>query len=160
MAATLSIGLTFAIFLLAAHLALNRFGPMLSSAEFAQKIQQLRDSGAAAPDSQVLLYGDQAFGSSIPFYLHRRVLLVDGRTTSMYFGSTFPDAPPIFLTHEQLLASWGTGPRKLLFIPMERREEVNALLGSRQILLLERSGKALVTDRPVVTSLAIPSPHA
>ena len=146
-AATLSIVLTSAVFLVAAHIALVRFAPMLSSQVFAARIQQLERSGSG-PD-EILIYGDQSFGSSLPFYLNRSVLLVDGRTTSMQFGSTFPDAPPIFLTHAQLLALWGSGPRKILFVPLEERDEVDHLLGTPQIVLAETSGKALITDRPL-----------
>ena len=100
-------------------------------------------------DTQVLLYGDQSYGSSIPFYLGRVVYLVEGRSTSMLFGSTFPDAPPIFLTHDDLLRGWGTGPRKILFVPLEKRDEVDGLLGSNKVLIAETSGKALFTDRPL-----------
>jgi hypothetical protein len=67
----------------------------------------------------------------------------------MLFGSTFPDAPHIFLTHEELLNGWGKGPRKILFVPLEKRDDVDQLLGSRKILLKEASGKALYTDRPL-----------
>jgi hypothetical protein len=96
-----------------------------------------------------MLYGDQAYGSSIPFYLGRDVSLVEGRSTSMLFGSTFPDAPHIFLTDADLLAGWGNGERKLLFIPLEKRDVVDKILGPRQVLLEETSGKALITDRPL-----------
>ena len=144
-----AIALTSAVFLTAAHIALVRFAPMLSSQSFAATIQSLERSGRISPQNEVLIFGDQAFGSSIPFYLDRRVDLVDGRTTSMLFGSTFRDAPPIFLTHDQLLAQWGHGPRKLLFVPLEQRNAVDHLLGTRQIVLQETSGKALITDRPI-----------
>jgi 4-amino-4-deoxy-L-arabinose transferase-like glycosyltransferase len=147
LASTLTVALTSTVFLIAAHIALVRFAPMLSSQDFAARIQQLEQSDSA-PD-QVLIYGDQSFGSSLPFYLNRQVLLVDGRTTSMQFGSTFPDAPAIFVTHAQLLAQWGSGPRKILFVPLERRDEVDHLLGPHQIVLAETSGKALITDRPL-----------
>ena len=147
--AILTIALTSTIFLIAAHIALVRFSPMLSSANFAETIQSLEDTHRISPTTQVLLYGDQAYGSSIPFYLDRHVLLVDGRSTSMLFGSTFPDAPPIFLTPADLLAQWGTGPRKLLFVPLEKRDTVDQLLGPRQIILQQTSGKALITDRPL-----------
>ncbi len=146
-----AVALTSAVFLTAAHIALVRFAPMLSSQSFAATIQSLERSGRISPRNEVLIFGDQAFGSSIPFYLHRRVDLVDGRTTSMLFGSTFRDAPPIFLTHDQLLAQWGRGPRKLLFVPLEQRDAVDHLLGTRQIVLQETSGKALITDRPIDT---------
>ena len=147
--AILAVALTSTTFLVAAHIALVRFSPMLSSANFAETIQTLERTHQISPDNVVLLYGDQAYGSSIPFYLNRRVFLVDGRSTSMLFGSTFPDAPPIYLTPANLLAQWGTGPRKLLFVPLEKRDTVDQLLGPNQIILQQTSGKALITDRPL-----------
>jgi hypothetical protein len=147
--AILTVAATSTVFLAAAHIAFVRFNPMLSSANFAQTIQTLEHTGQVSPNNVILIFGDQAFGSSIPFYLDRRVELVDGRTTSMLFGSTFPDAPPIFLTSADLLAQWGHGPRKLLFVPLEQRDAVDHLLGTHQIILQQTSGKALITDRPL-----------
>jgi 4-amino-4-deoxy-L-arabinose transferase-like glycosyltransferase len=151
--AIFSIAATSSVFLIAAHIAFVRFNPMLSSVNFADTIQTLERANQISPNTIVLIYGDQAFGSSIPFYLNRQVELVDGRTTSMLFGSTFPDAPPIFLTSTDLLAQWGRGPRKLLFVPLEKRGDIDQLLGSRQIILQQTSGKALITDRPLASSL-------
>ena len=149
-ASTVSIGITSAIFLVAAHIAFIRFGPMLSSQHLAATIQTLERTGAVSSNSEILLFGDQAYGSSIPFYLGRTVSLVDGRSSSMLFGSSFPDAPHIFLTPADLLAQWGSGPRKILFVPLEKRDQAETLLhGERAVLLAEISGKALVTDRPL-----------
>ena len=146
LASTISLVLTSTMFLMAAHVALGRFAPLLSSFNFAQRIAAIeRDQPLQA--NEVLLYGDQAYGSSIPFYLGRQVELVDGRSTSMLFGSSFPDAPPIFLSPDDLLARWGKGRRKLLFVPAEKRPDVDRLLGSRQFVLMESSGKELITDR-------------
>jgi 4-amino-4-deoxy-L-arabinose transferase-like glycosyltransferase len=149
LAATTAIALTMAVFLIAAHIAFARFAPMLSSKNFAETIQQLEANHAISSQNKVLLYGDQAYGSSIPFYLGRDVSLVDGRSTSMLFGSTFSDAPPIFLTPQDLLTTWGKGDRKILFVPIEKRDEVDQLLGNNKILLKESSGKSLYTDRPL-----------
>jgi 4-amino-4-deoxy-L-arabinose transferase-like glycosyltransferase len=148
-ASTATIALTSAIFLIAAHIAFARFAPMLSSQNFVATIEHLEATHAISPGNQVLLYGDQSDGSSIPFYLGRTVSLVEGRSSSMLFGSTFPDVPPIFLTSNDLLALWGKGQRKILFVPLEKRDEVDHLLGNRPILLQETSGKALFTDRPL-----------
>jgi hypothetical protein len=159
-AATTAVALTSAVFLAAAHIALVRFTPMLSSKDFAQRVQKLESTGQISRDNTLLLFGDQAYGSSIPFYLNRPLdnpaLLVDGRSSSMLFGSTFPDSQQLFLTPTQLLAQWGNGKRKLLFVPLERRDDVNRLLAGRQFLLKETSGKALITDRPL--DLAFNSP--
>ncbi len=149
LAATAAIALTSATFLIAASIAFARFAPMLSSKSFAETIQQLESTHAISPENEVLLYGDQAYGSSIPFYLGREVYLVEGRSTSMLFGSTFPDAPPIFLTAQDLTHTWGKGARKILFVPIEKRDEVDHLLGNNKLLLKESSGKVLYTDRPL-----------
>jgi len=149
LAATTAIAFTSAAFLFAAHLALGRFAPMLSSENLATKIQTLQTTRRIAPDTQLMLFGDQAYGSSISFYLGRQVYLVNARSSSMLFGSTFPDCPPVFLTSPQLLAGWGTGPRKIVFVPIETRGEFEALLGRNQIVIAESSGKALFTDRPL-----------
>ncbi len=154
LAATSTVALTAATFLVAAHIALARFAPMLSSEDMAQTILRLERTGKIARDSTLLLFGDQAYGSSIPFYLNRPLtqpaLLVDGRSSSMLFGSTFPDAQTLFLTPAQLTAEWGHGPRKILFIPIERRGEAERLLAPfHPTLLQETSGKLLLTDRPL-----------
>ncbi|MDE1176191.1 MAG: glycosyltransferase family 39 protein [Edaphobacter sp.] len=149
LASTTAIALTSTVFLVAAHIALIRFAPMLSSSSFADRIIELENDHAVGTDSKIMLYGDQSYGSSIAFYLGRMVYLVDGRSTSMLFGSTFPDAPPIFLTGEDLVHQWGTGTRKILFVPLEKRDDVDRLLGNNKIVLKEASGKALFTDRPL-----------
>jgi 4-amino-4-deoxy-L-arabinose transferase-like glycosyltransferase len=150
LAATSAIAVTSATFLVAAHIALIRFGPMLSSQPLAARIADLRSTHAIAPDTRVMLYGDQSYGSSIAFYLGEQLPLVEGRSSSMIFGSSFPDAPHIFLTNADLIGGWGTGPRKLIFVPLERRDALDRVLPvSLQIVLAETSGKALITDRPL-----------
>jgi 4-amino-4-deoxy-L-arabinose transferase-like glycosyltransferase len=159
LASLLSVAATSSVIMVAAHLALVRFTPLLSSFDFAHRIQQMEATGLAAPGSTVLLYGDQAEGSSIPFYLGHPVFLVDGRSTSMLFGSTLPNAPNLFLTHDQLRSAWGTGPRHLLFVPEDQRAAVDALLPQSRYLVMEESGKALFTDRPPAPSQPQPPPR-
>ena len=77
----------------------------------------------------------------------------------MLFGSTFPDAPPLFLTPQQLQSTWAQGPRKILFVPLELRDQVDQLLGSHKLLLRETSGKALFTDRPLDSSDSMKAPQ-
>jgi hypothetical protein len=99
---TAALGMT--LFLVAAHIALGRFGPYHSSRGLAQKIAAQEHPGAS-----VMIYGDQAFGSSLLFYLHTPIKLVEGRTTSMWFGSTFPDAPQIYMTNADSCSKNGLG---------------------------------------------------
>jgi 4-amino-4-deoxy-L-arabinose transferase-like glycosyltransferase len=163
---TLSLAFTAAIFLIAAHIALVRFQPMLSSKAFADTINRLTAANPA--DAELLLYGDQADGSSVTFYTGRRALLIHGRTwyfepdpannggstdlfgSSMIWGSDYPDAPHIFLSDRDLLALWGHGKRKFLFVPGDYYQHVRALLGDDHLFeLQELSDKTLYTDRPL-----------
>lgn len=141
-ASTWVLGLGMAIFLIAAHIALGRFGPYLSSKDLAQKI-----SAQARPEDQLMIYGDQAFGSSLLFYLQRPIELVEGRTTSMWFGSTFPDAPKIYLSDADLLQGWNGARRIFLFVPPHLKARVDSLL-PRRTVVAETSGKYVYSNRP------------
>ena len=137
---TMAIGMT--VFLVAAHIALGRFGPYLSSKDLAQKIATQEH-----PGDRVMIYGDQAFGSSVLFYLQRPVELVEGKTTSMWFGSTFPDAPKIYLTSEDLQRDWTGTDRIFLFVPEHLKAKVDALLPKR-FVVAEESGKYVYSNKP------------
>jgi 4-amino-4-deoxy-L-arabinose transferase-like glycosyltransferase len=131
-----------AVFLVAAHIALGRFGPYLSSKELAQEI-----AARARPDDKVMIYGDQAFGSSLLFYLRRPIDLVEGRTTSMWFGSTFADAPKIYLSDEDLRRDWAGSGRVFLFVPPYEKARVDGLLPGK-FVVAELSGKYVYSNQP------------
>ena len=141
-AATWAMAGGMAVFLIAAHIALGRFGPYLSSKELAQQI-----AARARPQDQVMIYGDQAFGSSLLFYLQRPIELVEGQTTSMWFGSTFPDAPKIYLTDADLQRDWSASGRIFLFVPSHLKSKVDALLPNR-VVIAEVSGKYVYSNQP------------
>ncbi len=140
-AATWAMAVGMAVFLVAAHIALGRFGPYLSSKQLAQEI-----AARARTEDRVMIYGDQAFGSSLLFYLQRPVELVEGRTTSMWFGSTFPDAPKIYLTDADLQRDWNGPNRVFLFVPEHLKPKVDSLLPNR-VVVAEVSGKFVYSNR-------------
>jgi 4-amino-4-deoxy-L-arabinose transferase-like glycosyltransferase len=142
-AATLAMALTMGLFLVAAHIALDRFDPYLSSKVIADRIAQ-----QAHPSDQIMIYGDQAFGSSLLFYLRRPIDLVNGRTTSMWFGSTYPDAPKIFLEDSDLLHAWNSPTRVFLFVPAYERAKVDSLIPAQKFIAAESSGKIVYSNRP------------
>jgi hypothetical protein len=153
-AATVSVGLTSAVFLVAAHIAFARFQPMLSSRQLANTI--LHDG---TPADEFVIYGDQSDASSVVFYTHRffghPALLVMERCSqhsngsSLLWGSCYPDAPDIFLNEAQLAAQWGSGPRHWLFAQDENRSKVEQLLAGRLIPVQTIADKTLWTDRPL-----------
>jgi len=141
-AATWVLGAGLAVFLVAAHIALGRFGPYLSSKDLAREI-----GARARPEDKVMIYGDQAFGSSLLFYLRRPVDLVEGRTTSMWFGSTFADAPKIYLSDADLQRDWAGSGRVFLFVPPHQKGRVDGVLPAK-FVIAELSGKYVYSNRP------------
>jgi len=141
-AATWVLAAGMAVFLAAAHIALDRFGPYLSSKQLAQDI-----AARARHGDKVMIYGDQAFGSSLLFYLRRPIDLVEGRTTSMWFGSTFADAPNIFLSAADLQRVWAGSGRVFLFVPPHQKARVDDLLQAK-FVIAELSGKYVYSNQP------------
>jgi 4-amino-4-deoxy-L-arabinose transferase-like glycosyltransferase len=142
-AATWTTAATMAVFLIAAHIALVRFDPFLGSRIMARQI-----SPELRPADRVMIYGDQSFGSSLLFYLRRPIELVNGNTTSMWWGSTYPDAPRIFLDDEDLLRAWNSPERVFLFVPQHERAKVEALLPGPLSIVSEASGKVIFANHP------------
>jgi len=137
-----ALGAGMAVVLVAAHIAFGRFGNYLSSARLAGEI-----ATRSQASDRVMIYGDQAFGSSLLFYLRRPVELVNGRTTSMWFGSTYPDAPKIFLDDASLMRQWTASERIFLFVTAEQKKTVEKLL-PRHYVVAELSGKTIYSNQP------------
>jgi len=95
-----------------------------------------------------MIYGDQSFGSSLLFYLRRPIELVNGNTTSMWWGSTYPDAPHIFLSDQDLQHAWNSSDRVFLFVPQHERAKVEALLPGPLHIASEVSGKVIYSNHP------------
>ncbi len=153
-AATVSVAVTAAIFLIAAHIAFARFEPMLSSKQLADTI--LRNGSSS---DSFIIFGDQSDASSVVFYTHdflRRPAYIvvepcspHGAGSSLLWGSCYPDAPKIFLSEDQLVAMWGKGERKWLFAQDANQSKAEQLLAGHLYPVQSIADKALWTDRPL-----------
>jgi 4-amino-4-deoxy-L-arabinose transferase-like glycosyltransferase len=154
-AATVSIALTFAVFLVAAHIAFARFDPMLGSKQFADTI--IRNG---SPADTFIIYGEHSDASSVVFYTHhffhgKPAMMViprcgqHGEGTPLLWGSCYPDAPDIFLSEDRLSKVWGTGERKWLFAQDQNQQKAESLLAGRLYAVQFLADKALWTDRPL-----------
>jgi len=141
-ASTWATAVTLGLFLIAAHIALVRFDPYLGSKVIAQDLAP--QLGAS---DHVVIYGDQAFGSSLLFYLKRPIELVNGKTTSMWWGSTYPDAPNIFIDDAELQRQWSSSTRVFLFVPQHERAHVDAAIPGQKFVVSEHSGKIVYSNR-------------
>jgi 4-amino-4-deoxy-L-arabinose transferase-like glycosyltransferase len=155
LAATVSIALTFTVFLIAAHIAFARFAPMLSSKPFADTIME-----KGTPADTFIIFGEQSDASSVVFYSHnffhgKPADLVlprcgqHGEGTPLLWGSCYPDAPDIFLSEDRLSKEWGTGERKWLFAQDVNQAKAESLLAGRLYPVQNLADKALWTDRPL-----------
>ncbi len=154
LAATTTLALTSAVFLIAAHIAFARFEPMLSSKPLADTIL-----AKGSPADSFIIYGDQSDASSVVFYthglLHKPAYVVlepcsaHGAGSSLLWGSCYPDAPKIFLSEDQLSKEWGKGERKWLFAQDTNEEKVEQLLAGRLYPVQSIADKTLWTDRPL-----------
>ncbi len=158
LAATISVALTSAVFLIAAHIAFVRFDPMLGSKWMADTIL-----AKGSPADTFIIFGEQSDASSVVFYTHRffggkPALMVlprcgqHGEGTTLLWGSCYPDTPDIFLSENKLSKIWGTGQRKWLFAQDINRQKAESLLGERLIFVQVLADKELWTDRPLPTA--------
>ena len=95
--------------LLATHRALAIFSPVLSSKVLAQEIERNWEPGAVIEDN-----GDYEAASSVNFYTHRQIRMLNGRCNNIWYGSKFPDAPPIFDDDTSFERLWNSDTRVFL----------------------------------------------
>ena len=129
--------------LLAAHEGLVRFNPILGSKSLAQVILAEQRTHPDAADL-ILVDGELTSGSTLLFYTGEPLHLVNGRRNGPWFGSFWPDAPPIFEDDASLLRLWD-GPARIFLLtadPLERRHQLpNARV------IASAGGKTLLVNR-------------
>ncbi len=144
-AANLTLAAFMTVILLAAHEGLVRFYPILGSKGLAQTITQAQQA-APHPDDLILIDGELTSGSTLIFYTGQQVHLINGRLNGLWYGSFWPDSPPIFETENSLHQLW-TGPRRIFLFtydPAARTREL-APYGATHILASE-GGKTVLTN--------------
>jgi 4-amino-4-deoxy-L-arabinose transferase-like glycosyltransferase len=131
-------------FLLAAHLGLQTFAPVLSSQQLAAVI---------APRLQasdlIVIHGEYEAASTLGFYLHRDDLhIFEGRSSNLWYGSFFPDAPKIFETQETLTALWSGPQRVYLWQDLKNDPGPVPPLPGQTFVITRSGGKEILSNRP------------
>ena len=108
------------LFIECAHISLRVFYPVLGSQPLAAAIQR-----TLQPGEEIICDGEYVNASSVNFYTGSQMLIYQGRINGLWFGSLFPDAPPIFLEGHQLEDVWA-GSRRIYFVTGDdkRKEEL------------------------------------
>ena len=148
-------------FLLAAHLGLQTFAPVLTSAQLAEAI-----APQVHPNDLICIHGEYEAGSTLAFYLQRPntyaaqassaplapatnfIHILEGRSSNLWYGSFVPDAPKIFDTPQTLAAKW-QGPQRI-FLWQSLTDPPNQLpaLPGPVYILVKSGGKEIVSNQP------------
>jgi len=124
-----------------AHTGFVIFSPVLSSKVLAQAIDAHWQPGAV-----IEINGDYEAASSINFYTHRQMRILNGRRNNIWYGSTFPDAPQIFDDAQSFEKLWRSQQRVLMWTA---EDEVPSYVKSAGYCQLAKwGGKLVLTNEP------------
>jgi 4-amino-4-deoxy-L-arabinose transferase-like glycosyltransferase len=143
-AATLALATGAFAFLIAAHQGLVIFSPTLTSQQLAAAIApQLK------PQDMVAIHGEYEAGSTLGFYLRRNDLhIVEGRSSNLWYGSFFPDAPKIFETQESIARKWSGPQRIFLWQDPSDAERPILALPAPVFVIANSGGKQILSNQP------------
>jgi hypothetical protein len=77
------------------------------------------------------------------FYLEREVRILNGRSSNLWYGSFFPDAPKIFDDDISFAKLW-TGPQRVFLFSSEENVPEIAIKGR---VIGESGGKVVLSNR-------------
>ena len=127
------------VFLVAAHMGLTIFAPVLSSQKLAEAIAPM-----VQPNNMVCINDEYEAGSTLGFYLKRdNIHIWHGRSSNLWYGSFFTDAPDIFETDETMRMRW-TGPQRIFL--WTDPAKLPALPGKTYVIT-EGGGKEIVSNK-------------
>ena len=148
-----ALALSSLVLLHAAHWAMGRFEPYLSSRPLAEAYRR-------SPPGQLVLDHEYYAFSSVVFYTNQPILLLNGRKNNIEYGSNAPGAPDIFLADGDLPARWEQSTPVYIATFEEDRPRFETLLGSDRVHVVERSGGKLLLTNKVGTPAPDRSPAA
>ncbi|GAC1357911.1 MAG: hypothetical protein NVSMB3_04750 [Acidobacteriaceae bacterium] len=145
--ANLTLAAAATALLLCVHEGLSRFYPILGSKSLADAIVTEQHLHPRAEDL-ILIDGELTAGSTLLFYTQQPVRLVEGRVNGLWYGSFWPDAPPIFETNASLHQLWSS-PRRIFLLtdrPSARSADLTPYAPIHT--LSSAGGKSILTNRP------------
>jgi 4-amino-4-deoxy-L-arabinose transferase-like glycosyltransferase len=154
--ANMVLALMTVVLLYEAHEGLVIFSPVLSSKVLAQAIDANWRPGAVIEDN-----GDYEAASSVNFYTRRQIRMLNGQCNNIWYGSKFPDAPPVFDDDESFGKLWNSGQRVFLLTDAKakpssevsdhcpQKDRLPGYIKQEDVCVLARwGGKLLLTNEP------------
>src|SRR5215469_1334415 len=132
------------VFLLCVHEGFVIFSPEISSKNLALKIKQ-----EYQPGQKIILFHNYEEGASILFYTGQQVKIVDAQRADLWFGSLFPDVPPVFEGHDSFKRLWYGPDRVYLFTGDPFADDALRDIDPKTVFVFARSGgKVVFSNRP------------
>ncbi|MFT4114686.1 hypothetical protein, partial [Silvibacterium sp.] len=128
-----------AFVLIAAHIALNTFSPVFSSAILAEAIKPEVEQGDA-----VVINGRYEDASALGFYLGRPIQILSTPAGDLAPGSLASDAPPVFVDHDALAKLWDGPGRVFLWTSPDSLPE----LPGQSYVIAHDGGREIVSNEP------------
>ncbi len=149
--ANLVLAAMMVVMLRQAHTGLVIFSPVLSSHALVGTIESHWKPGSVIEDN-----GDYEAASSINFYTGRQMRILNGRRNNIWYGSTFPDAPPIFDDDASFAGLW-RGPQRVFLTTDE--DSIPAIVKTAGYCqLAKRGGKLVLTNELKLCPAPAPRP--
>jgi hypothetical protein len=116
------------------------FEPVISSKQLALAVERQYQ-----PGDVIVINGEYEEGSTMNFYTGLQVHVLKA-THNLWYGSLFPDAPPIFENNESFTALWNSPTRVFLWteidnVPIPVRNMVNYQVA-------RWGGKVILSNQP------------
>lgn len=150
LAANLVLGAMMIVILHEAHTGLIIFSPVLTSKVLADAIQASWKPGDVIEDN-----GDYEAASSVNFYTHQQMRILNGRRNNIWYGSTFPDAPLIFDDDQSFARLW-QGPTRI-FLATDENEIPAYIKDAGYCRLAKWGGKLVITNESKPCPVRVPS---
>lgn len=116
-----------------------RLAPVFEVQQSAKPVSlALRDR--LAPADRIVHEGLLEYGSGLPFYTERPILVLNGRRGILEFGSRFPEARPVFIDTEAFLEMWRGRGRIFLVTRFPPRHSAVRYLSRDELRVLGRFG--------------------
>ncbi len=142
----LALAAMMVVLLFAVHLALGTFSPVLGSKPVALAIQREH-----RPGDVVVIDGEYSKASSVNFYTGFQLHPLNGRINGLWYGSLFPDAPPIFEDDASFPRLW-LGPQRVFFLTFnEKGVERLRALKAPYYEIMHSGYKTVFSNRPVAS---------
>ena len=92
----------------------------------------------------VEINGEYEAGSTLGFYLRRQVRILNGRSSDLWYGSQFHDAPGIFDDDASFRELWSGPKRIFLWTPKDRVP----VLPAPAYTIAQSGGKEILSNQP------------